>query len=444
MEDSQSPANADDDLSEVAGGAGGGLRGSARAGTCSGGDDDDGVDHDGDRDRDLEDDHDHNRGLEDDHDHDHDHDHDGHDGHEADTTTARRGSRLLPAVVLAGGAGIVALVMRCGPATPPEDGLAVPPGAEDIDAAPDSTKPEPARADEPKPEPADDRPEQSEPDQDAEPEAAEPDPPPQDWAKDITAPELVTYTVRRGGAIKNVANLYKIFHHEITALNPGIGLDDELPPGTAVVVYRRQPGEVSESVGVASNGSLEGGVPMLDGPGRVLKMIPWKSWATGSTVATLDRVLRQWAADESNEQPILVGNMSARDGGRLEPHSTHQSGRDVDLGYPQILPKGEELNWREMNADNLDPAATWRLLRLVRATGRLEAVFIDSKIQKLLYEWARKEGGMSKATLRRWMEYPRTPPVSSALIQHVPGHVDHLHVRFKCGAAEKRCKSRKR
>ena len=393
-----------------------------------------------------------------DHDHDHDHDHDGADGGDEDedeeeeeeaeaAAPRKRRFGVLPAVaVLGGGAWVVSMAMRCG--APPTDELSVPPGVEDVedvDAAPDPAKPEPALGDEEPGQPMDDQP--GEPDRgepDEELEDAEPDPPPQDWAKDITPPDVVTYTIRHGGAIKNVANLYKIFHHEITALNPGIGLDDELPPGSSVVVYRRQPDEVSQSVGIASNGSLEGGVPMLDGPGRVLKMIPWKSWATANTVATLDRVLRQWAADETNEQPILVGNMSSRHGGRLEPHSTHQSGRDVDLGYPQILPAGEELNWREMNADNLDAAATWRLLKLVRATGQLEVVFIDSKIQKLLYEWARKEGGMSKSSLRRWMEYPRSPGVSSALIQHVPGHVDHLHVRLECGAHEKRCKSRKR
>ncbi|MBL4685148.1 MAG: penicillin-insensitive murein endopeptidase, partial [Nannocystaceae bacterium] len=280
-----------------------------------------------------------------------------------------------------------------------------------------------------------------------EPVADEPpvqEPPTEDWAKDLERPGVVTYTVRHGGSIKNVANLFKIFHHEIVALNPSVALDQALSPGTSVVVYRQQPGTVSQSVGIASGGTLEGGVPMLDGPGRVLKMIPWKGWATAETVATLDRVLRRWAADESHDQPVLVGNMSARGGGKLPPHSTHQSGRDVDLGYLQKLPKGEELNWREMTTRNLDARATWQLLKLLRATGKLEVVFIDSKIQKLLYEWARTEGGMSKATLRHWMEYPRTPPVRNAIIQHVAGHVDHLHARFRCQPHEKRCKSRRR
>ena len=49
-----------------------------------------------------------------------------------------------------------------------------------------------------------------------------------------------------------------------------------------------------------------------------------------------------------------------------------------------------------------------------------------------------------KEELPRWMEYPRSPPQRRALIQHVAGHVDHIHVRFACQAHERRCESRDR
>jgi murein endopeptidase len=253
----------------------------------------------------------------------------------------------------------------------------------------------------------------------------------------------VTYTIRHGGSIKNVANLFKIFHHEITALNPGFTLDQELPPNSKVVVYLEDEGQVSQSIGAPSSGSLEGAVPMVEGPGRVLKMIPWKSWGTAHTVALIDQVLRRWAL-RKGVQPVLVGNMAARTGGRLEPHSTHQSGRDVDIGYMQKLPDGEELNWREMNATNLDAAETWELLKLLRSTGQIEVIFIDTALQKLLYDHAVKHGTVSKAELPRWLEYPRSAPQRRALVQHVAGHVDHIHVRFACQSHESRCESRSR
>jgi murein endopeptidase len=238
-----------------------------------------------------------------------------------------------------------------------------------------------------------------------------------------------------------VANLFKVFHHEIVALNPGLDLEGQLRPGTAVTVYRK-PRDPSESIGLPSAGSLENGIPLPEGPGRTILALPYKTWGTARTVALLDGVLRQWAERKRGVQPILVGNLSSRHGGRLAPHSTHQSGRDVDLGYVQRLQRGEEHNWREMTADNLDAQQTWALIDLLLQTGAVEVIYIDRALQKLLYDHAKERGLMSSGQLAELMEYPKAVGQGSPLIQHVPGHTDHLHVRFECGPAEARCRSK--
>ena len=317
-------------------------------------------------------------------------------------------------------------------------------------AAPEADKPEPAGG-EPEPTPAAETPKV----RDVDPEPTEetsdvplgsfdPRPAAAAWAKGMKAPKTVKYTVRRGGSLENVANLYKIFHHEIKELNPGVPLEKDLPPKSAVVVYKAgESHDASQSIGLPSNGKLANGVPMVDGPGRVMKMIGWKSFGTANTVAVLDTVLRQWAKT-GHRQPVLVGNMSSRNGGKLSPHSTHQSGRDVDLGYPQVLPSGEELNWRVMNGRNLDAKETWALLSMLVQTGQIEVIYIDREIQKLLHEYAVAKNLMSKGALKRWMEYPAPTGSGSPVIQHVKGHADHMHARFKCQPHEGQCKSRQR
>ncbi len=265
------------------------------------------------------------------------------------------------------------------------------------------------------------------------------------WEKDLKLPTQVMYTIKRGGTARTVANLYKIFHHEMESLNPGVPLDRELPPNTRVVVWKQSADVVSESVGFPGDGSLVGGVPMLEGPGRELKMTPWKSWATIETVAVMDLALRSWKARFPQEQPILVGNMSAPKGGKLEPHSSHQSGRDVDLGYPQKWDGKSELGWQTMDARNLDRDLTWSLLELLVETGAVEVIYVDTSLQKLLYEHAKSKGNVPESELSRWMEYPGGPGSNGrAVMQHVKGHVDHLHVRFSCPAAQRRCQSRDR
>ncbi|MEZ4453239.1 MAG: penicillin-insensitive murein endopeptidase [Nannocystaceae bacterium] len=264
------------------------------------------------------------------------------------------------------------------------------------------------------------------------------------WAQGIHEPDVIPYVIKRGGAMKMVANLYKLHYHEIQALNPGVDLERELAPGTKLTVWRRPDEFTSESVGYAGDGRLVGGVPMLDGPGRILRMEPWKSFATAHTVAVLDAVLKEWGKRFPEDRPLLVGNMSQRTGGRLRPHSTHQSGRDVDLSYPQKVIAGEEYNWREMNAQNLDADRTWDLLELLVESGQVELVLIDSALQKLLYDHAVATGKVPKAELGSWLEYPRRPGEVETIVRHHAGHVDHLHVRLRCQPAESQCKSRER
>jgi murein endopeptidase len=353
---------------------------------------------------------------------------------------ARGRKRRLGPLLLGVGGGIWALVavMRCdGPATEvPSLSVQTP---DEVEAGtPDDDAPAPT----PETEPAapTDAPPPS-----AEPTSAgprRPRPAPASWVATLEPRDVVQYTIRRGGSLENVANLFKIYHHEILALNPGIELSYELPPNTSVVVYRRKDGEVSESVALPSAGSLEGALPMVEGPGRELKAIPWKSWGSQTTVAILDHILTDWAERGPTVQPILVGNMASRNGGRLPPHSTHQSGRDVDLGYPQKLPPGEVLNWREMTAQNLDAAECWELLFLLASTGTVEVIYIDTSIQKLLHEHAVAKKLLGQAQLRDWLEYGSRG--GNPLVQHVKGHTDHLHVRFRCQPHENRCKSRPR
>lgn len=263
-----------------------------------------------------------------------------------------------------------------------------------------------------------------------------------DWHRDLEIPETIRYTIRRGGSLENVSNLFKIFHHEILELNPGIGLKQELPPNTRVVVYTRDPTQKSESIGYPSDGSLGGAIPMIEGRGRRILAIPWKTWGKDTSIAMLDRVLDRWAERGPSVQAILVGNIANRTGGRLEPHSTHQSGRDVDLGYPQKLAAGAELNWQEMNSRNLDADETWALLFLLGESGAVEEIYIDREIQKLLHDHAVANELLSKSALARWMEYPRPTGTAGTLITHVAGHTDHLHVRWSCVPDDKRCKSR--
>ncbi len=251
----------------------------------------------------------------------------------------------------------------------------------------------------------------------------------------------ITYTIARGGTLLNVANLYKLHHHEIIELNPDIDPDANLGPETEVVVYDA-PNRDSESVGAPHRGEIIGAVPMSNGPGRVITAERWKTWATRATVEQLDGVLQRWAKRFPDGPPVLVGNLSARRGGPLAPHKTHQSGRDVDLSYIAKWDGKSRVVWQKMNAANLDAAKTWVLLKTLVAHADIEAIFIDRSLQKVLLRHAKRNGTVRQNRLDRWLEVAaKGAKRREALIRHVPGHDDHIHVRFACRPDEKRCES---
>lgn len=252
-------------------------------------------------------------------------------------------------------------------------------------------------------------------------------------------PETSTYRIQRGGTLRNVANLYKIHHHEIVAMNPGVDPDERLAPLTPVITHRSN-GEASVSIGLPHAGRIENAMPMMDGPGRIISAKRWKTWATRTTVRQLDAVLREWKREFPEAPPVLVGNLSSRHGGALDPHKTHQSGRDVDLGYILKWDGKSAVRWQQADASNFDAARTWALLQLLVRSAPVEVVFADRSVQRLLLEYARTHGVIRKSRLGGWLQVAASDGRRS-LVRHVPGHRDHFHVRFACSAAELDCES---
>ena len=251
--------------------------------------------------------------------------------------------------------------------------------------------------------------------------------------------ETSVYRIRRGGSLRNVANLYKIHHHEVFALNPGIDPDMDLAPRTEVVLHRSN-GERSQSIGLPHAGSIRHAVPLMDGAGRIVSAKRWKTWGTRATVRQLDDVLHQWAQKYPDAPPVLVGNLSSRNGGKLSPHKSHQSGRDVDLSYVLDWNGQTSVSWQQATASNLDAGRTWALLKLLVKSADIEVIFADRAVQRLLLEYAKKKGLVRRSRLGWWLEIAATEKRSS-LVRHVPGHRDHFHVRFSCPSAETNCES---
>ena len=120
---------------------------------------------------------------------------------------------------------------------------------------------------------------------------------------------------------------------------------------------------------------------------------------------------------------LYLGDFSKEGGGWLNRHRSHQNGRDVDLGM--YAKDNRQLDCLvPMNEANLDVPKTWQLVENLLRSQKIQYIFVDRNIQKLLYDYAASHGN-DQAYLDRLFGNTR-----GAVIQHVRGHQDHMHVRF--------------
>ncbi len=180
----------------------------------------------------------------------------------------------------------------------------------------------------------------------------------------------------------------------------------------------------SLSIGSPSGGLLLNPVAMPTGPSWEIAKTA-EIWGTEETIASVESAVAKVHELYPDAQPILLGDLSDADGGRLKRHLSHQSGRDVDLGF--YFKGGFQPHLVAGTAANLDLAKNWALVRALVTETDVEAIFLDTRIQRLLYKYALSISE-DKAWLDRVFQFSRG--YKDAIISHERGHRNHYHVRF--------------
>ena len=181
--------------------------------------------------------------------------------------------------------------------------------------------------------------------------------------------------------------------------------------------------EHGESVGRPNGGRLVDGVALPAGP-YVIRF-DWQKFGSALTVWNLARVLRAFRSETGFEGELFVGAMSRRNGRRLRPHRSHQSGRDVDVRLP-AMPHADGF---KLETDEVDWHATWALVDAFVRTGDVQVIFLERNLRRRL-----RRAGLALGADDERIERVR------GSIRHSPGHTAHVHVRFQCAASEAKCR----
>jgi murein endopeptidase len=253
----------------------------------------------------------------------------------------------------------------------------------------------------------------------------------------------VYYTVtEKNNTVAQQAARWGVPSNVIIALNDNLTLESVLKPGQKLLVEARMASApVPYSSGKANRGRLRDGRLMPEGKGYYLRDLRPHSWGTDTTIQSLMTAFDAYAKAYPDGPPINVGDISRRRGGRFGPHKSHQSGRDVDIGFVHFLPPNEPIpqHFTRASESNLDVEKTWVFLEALIRTGNVQMVFVDVSVQKLLRAHARDK--LTPEQLDAIFSWPHSKSSSSALLRHWPGHKNHFHVRFKCPPNQLGCRS---
>jgi LysM repeat protein/murein endopeptidase len=180
---------------------------------------------------------------------------------------------------------------------------------------------------------------------------------------------------------------------------------------------------ITASIGRPHHGRLVDGIPFPTQFQGYYLRDQERSYATPEAIGTVLDAIDTVRAQYPDTCDLFIGDFSRPGGGSINMHTSHQNGRDADLG---MYAKGNLAldTFIPMNRENLDVAKTWCFVDSLLRSQHVQYLFLDRRIQRLLHDYA-----LSRGVEPNYLE-TLFGNNGDSIIQHVRGHYDHMHVRF--------------
>jgi penicillin-insensitive murein endopeptidase len=195
------------------------------------------------------------------------------------------------------------------------------------------------------------------------------------------------------------------------------------------------------SIGFPNKGSLVGGKRLETS--ETLHASREHRWGLPILVGLIERAAAR-VADKHPGAILVVGDLSRESGGEIKGHDSHESGRDVDLGFylskdgepfitEEHLVIDREGSARSKSGVRFDDARNWTLVEslLLDRDARVMQIFVSYHLRTRLMREARRANASAEA-----LERARAVLVAPRTGQR---HDDHFHVRIRCPKGQKDC-----
>lgn len=252
------------------------------------------------------------------------------------------------------------------------------------------------------------------------------------------AQRRVRYEVQPGETLSMIAIRYETSVKAILKENKGLR-PHRIRAGQHLTVITELPDSFSESLGSPNAGRLANAVPLPRHRGYVIRDHA-RAWGTNEVVHGIHSAFVRLSRKFPKSPKIELHDISRREGGFLDEHRSHQSGRDADLAYFRKRCRGNVCDFSKTKPGTLDAKRQWTLIEPWLRAGIVESMFVDYSLQKPLYREARRKGATRKE-LELWFQYPRGRGSALGVVRHYKSHADHLHVRFACHDTDEECRT---
>lgn len=160
-----------------------------------------------------------------------------------------------------------------------------------------------------------------------------------------------------------------------------------------------------------------------------------RSYGSEALVDVIVEATARVAAAWPDADPVMVGDLSLRQGGPFPPHRSHDAGRSADLGlFTGDARQPVGAGFHPIAPEDLDLERTWTLLDALLGTGRVEFLLLDQHLIDRLVDWLRAEQWLDDGSIERIFPSPSTPRLWAleGIIRHASDHGDHVHVELRC------------
>ncbi|MFO0612336.1 MAG: penicillin-insensitive murein endopeptidase [Polyangiaceae bacterium] len=198
----------------------------------------------------------------------------------------------------------------------------------------------------------------------------------------------------------------------------------------------------ASSVGSPNEGKLVGGEKLE--PSKCLRIVGANTWGVPELTGLIERACEKVRKNHEAAR-LTVGDLSKKGGGDVGGHHSHESGRDVDLGFYLVDAKGnpkfaprfavidEEGRAKGVPGARFDDAANWELVSALvnDSDARVLQIFVANPLRSRLLAYAAKIGAPQKTRDR----------AASLMLQPKKAlpHDNHFHVRIACPKSSKEC-----